>query len=320
MGAWSPYVGGDHPTSQAQIGGARVGAAVGYLAAATTPTWREVDGRLVLLQGVGFTSGSLLGAGIPLSTGIEGPVRGMALPMILGGVAGHLGGSLAAPAYQLGAHDALLLPLLQGWAVYQSVGWGICGANVGASAQATGFALTSLGLGTAAAWGVPAVIELTPAQTTLAFSSSLWGTWYGAWGSFLVGAPASERLPPTLAAGDVALILGALPEAFGWRPGWGQVAALNGGAALGAGLGALVGVLTSPDARTIGAASLVGTTAGVVGGAFAARALGGEAQAAAPARSRRLPFSVGFAATPWVDEAGGLGAHVQLELVERRAP
>ena len=324
VGGWAPFIALEEPGHLHRTGGMAVGLGAGYAVAAATSPLFQVDGKLLGLQGLGFATGTAIGAGIPLSTGIEAHPRGMVLPMLIGGVAGHVGGSLLAPSYQLQQADAYFLPLLQGWAVYQTIGWAIYGDQAATGRQAAGFALTAAGVGTAAAWTVPAVVDLSPPQTVLAFSGSLWGTWYGAWGAYLTQVPAGRRLAPTLVAGNIGLIGAALPEAFGWRPSWAQVGVINGGGALGAGLGALVGVLASPDAATIGTASLIGTTAGFVGGGLAASKLddGDGASAAAlvlpqPAWAAHLPFRTSLSATPWQDDEGELGAWVQADLTRR---
>jgi len=326
IGAWSPLMFSANPPAGQSDGGALIGLGAGYLVANATAPLMEVDAKLLGLQTLGFATGTAVGAGIPLATGRESHPRALVIPMLAGGVLGHVGGSLLAPTYQLQQHDALLLPLLQGWAIYQAIGWGIYGADRGSGSQGAGFALTAAGTSTVAAWTVPAVIDLAPAQTVLAFSGSLWGTWYGAWSAYLLDVPDGRRLAPTLVAGNVGLVAAALPEAFGWRPSWSQVGVINGGGALGAGLGALVGVLASPDASTIGTASLIGTTAGLVGGGLAARGLDDGAAASAvdlvlpqPAWTARLPFRASFSAVPWTDDEGGTGALVQAQLHERRS-
>ena len=324
VGGWAPFVALEQPGYGQRTGGMLVGLGGGYLVAAATSPLFDTDAKLLGLQGLGFAAGSAIGAGIPLSTGIEGHPRGMVLPMLIGGVGGHVGGSLLAPSYQLNKADAYFLPLLQGWAVYQTIGWIIYGDQATDQRQAAGFGLTAAGVGTAAAWTVPAVVDLSPPQTVLAFSGSLWGTWYGAWGAYLAQVQAGRRLAPTLVAGNVGLLGAALPEALGWRPSWAQVGVINGGGALGAGLGALVGVLASPDAATIGTASLIGTTAGFVGGGLAASRMddGEAADTAAlilpqPAWRARLPFRASWTAAPWQDDDGGVGAWVQADLTRR---
>jgi hypothetical protein len=326
LGSWSPLILWEDPDGQRRRGGTRVGAAAGYLAATASAPWLEIDRRMLGLQTLGFTTGNLLGAGIPLATGIEGHPRGVVLPMTIGAVAGHIGGALVAPSYQLDRYDRLLLPLLQGWAAYQAIGWGVYGGNNADGRQAAGFALTSLGAGTALAWGAPAVVSLAPPQTTLAFTGSLWGTWYGAWGSYLLDRPAGKHLGTVLWAGDVGLVAAAAPSLMGWRPSWSQLGILNGAGAAGAGLGALVGVLASPDAQTIGVASLVGTTVGLSAGAVVVGKQGSQGDydpvASVPAaRDWRLslPVELGLSAAPWRDEDGGTGAYLQLNAVERRA-
>lgn len=159
----------------------------------------------------------------------------------------------------------------------------------------------------------------------LTVSASTWGTWYGAWSGYLLRAGPAETWAITLTTGDVALLGMAGATQLGLDPSWRQIGLVNAAGAAGAGFGALVGVLASPDPRTVSFASLIGTTVGLAGGSVLAvvRGPGGSETSAltlpGPRRPRlsKVPFLVMPMAAPWVGEDGDVGVMLQLTALER---
>jgi hypothetical protein len=327
IGAWLPWAIANQPTDQQRLGSLRIGVAGGYLASLGVSRVLEPSPKILGMQALGFSIGTLLGAGIPLSTPIEGYPRQAVIPLLIGGVGGQVIGTVIAPRYHLKSQDGLMIGVLSAWTAYQMVGWGLMASEQGLNdRRTTGIVLTTAGAGTLVAWGMPALFDSNPRQSVLIVTSSLWGTWYGAWSGYLLRARPAQTWTATLAVGDLALLGMAGVTAAGLDPSWRQIGLVNAAGAAGAGFGALIGVLASPDPRTVGFASLLGTTAGLAGGTLlAVLREPQESEDAATLswlgirrpRLQRVPFTVMPMAAPWVSDDGDIGVMVQLSAFER---
>jgi len=325
VGAWLPWVISNEPTSQLQRGSFQLGLAAGYLTSLGVSPWLEPTPKLIALQTLGFSVGTLIGVGVPISTPIEGTPRQAVIPMLLGGVGGQVLGTVIEPRYHLSSDDLIFAPLITAWAGYQVIGWSLFGDSAGLGGRRTaGVALTTAGVGLGLAWGLPMVVDPTPQQSVMMLSAGLWGTWYGAWSSYLLDASPAGTWAGTLTAGDVALLGATAVGAVGVEPSWRQVGLVNAAGAAGAGFGALVGVLASPDPRTVGFSSLVGTTLGLAGGtvlAIVREPAGSSSTLVLPGLRRprlgRLPFVLMPMAAPYVDAEGNTGVMVQLSSLPR---
>ncbi len=326
-GGWLPYALSNQPTAAQRTGSLRIGMAGGYLASLAVTPFMEPSPSLLGLQGLGFSVGTLVGAGVPLSLRHEGYPRMAVIPMLIGGAAGQVVGTLVEPHYRLTSRDPLMIAVLSTWTGYQMAGWASWAeARDMGTRRKAGFVLTTAGFGTALAWGLPAVLDASSQQSVMVLSASLWGTWYGAWSGYLLQLEPDQAWVSTLTAGDVALLGFAAGSHLGLDPTWRQLGMVNAAGAAGAGFGALVGVLASPDPRTVGFASLVGTSLGLAGGTVLAVVRGqpvGEDNSLSLVpglrrpRLSRVPFMVLPMAAPWVDEDGDVGVMLQLSALER---
>ncbi len=326
FGAWLPWALANSPTDRQRLGAERISLAAGYLASVGVSRFLDPEPRVLGMQALGFSVGTLVGAGFPLMNPNEAYPRQAVIPMLLGGAAGQVAGTLIEPYYRLNDDDAVLVPMLWAWTGYQMLGWGLMAESQGlGERRTTGVVLTTAGLGTLVTWGVPALIDPSPRQSVLILSSGAWGTWYGAWGSYLLRAQGGRAWAGTLLTGDAALLGMAGATALGFDPSWRQIGLVNAAGAAGAGFGALIGVLASPEARTVSFSSLVGTTVGLAGGTVLARFRepnAGGPSALGPWRPHRprlakVPFHVLPMAAPWVSDDGDVGVLVQLAAFER---
>ncbi len=328
FGIWLPWALHHQPTATQRVGVARISLAAGYLASVGVSPFLDPDPKLLALQGWGFTVGSLIGAGIPLMNPEEAWPRQAVIPMLAAGLAGQVAATPVASRYQLRPEDSVLAAMLMGWTGYQMVGWGLMaeGQDLG-QRRTSGLVLSTAGVGTLVSFGLPALIDPSPRQSVMILSAGTWGTWYGAWGSYLLGANSAQTWTATLSTGDVALLGMAGATAFGFDPSWAQLGIVNAAGAAGAGFGALVGVLASPEPRTVSFASLVGTTLGLAGGTVLSAVRfpndgGATSSWVWPGLRRprltRLPVHVLPLAAPWVSEEGDVGVLVQLAGVGRQ--
>jgi hypothetical protein len=285
IGAWAPLLFSDHPEESQVGGGLRMGLGAGYLAAVALSPHVESSPRSASLQVGGMLAGNALGAGIPLALGAQEPARLVVGPMLAGGI-----------------------------------GWGVFGAHVseGKDTVPVGYALTAGGAGTLIAAGLAPFVELEPSESVLVASAGAWGSWYGAWAGTLFDLPSDAHWGLTLGAGNAFLVGSSLLVATSWHPTWGDVLRIDGLGLLGGSMGALAGVITSPDLDAVALGSLLGSTAGLAAGALlpgdgrARRTSGGGVLGILPEFA--LPFSTHVSASPWVDVEGRPGAWLQLDV------
>lgn len=320
LGGWMPFLFTDHPDGADTLAGLRVGLALGE-AGALASLWTPPVERSVGLQAAGAGIGAALGAGIPLAAGMDTQARSVVGPMMIGSVGGQVLGAVAAPRYRLAGGDGLLLGVVETWAAYQTVGWAAYGDHTSdAGGQPAGYALTSAGAGSLAALVLPEVTDFDAAQAVMTGAGGAWGTWYGAWASELAHAPPSTDWLVTLLAGDTGLITAAAAQANGWHPSWAQTGVINGAGMTGGALGALAGVVVSPDIEGAAVGALSGSTLGLASGFWLANQLDEGSPTSRSARGirhgRRLPLAASFTAMPMPGADGTTGAFVQLDVVE----
>jgi hypothetical protein len=303
----------------------RLGLGAGYLAGVVLSPYVNLYPRSVGLQLGGMAAGNALGAGIPLALGYGEEARWVVAPMLAGSVAGQVAGLALAPTYEVSGSDALLMGTIETWALYQGLGWGLF-VNLSDSdledGQGFGMGLAIAGGGTIVAGTLAPLVDFTPAEAALVGSGAAWGTWYGAWGGHLAGLSPEQHWLTTLVAGNAGLAGTAAIAGAGWDPGWRQVGLIDSAGLLGGTVGAMAGVIASPNTETVAAGSLVGSTAGLVAGAVLARKVGpGSTERShallIPLPRVDLPFRARVSAAPWLDEEGGTGALLSLDVVER---
>jgi len=326
IGAWSPFLFTSKPKENEITGGLRLGLGGGYVLSRFIAPFGPADARSLGLQAAGFTAGAALGAGIPLAVGVEPQEdlvqrRTVIVPMLIGGALGHIGGAAIAPHYNLSDNDAALLSVLGAWTAYQAAGWSAYSSIESEdTSQHLGNVLTAAGGGTALALGMAPVIELEPAESLLAASFGGWGTWYAAWGGYLMGFDSRETWALTLTAGNVALLGSAALMAGPVRADWGDLAYIDGLGLIGAASGAMIGLVASPDDEPVATLGLIGSTVGLGAGLyFAARKPGGNNPIGALSVADLgidIPGEAKVAVRPWVDEAGDPGVWVDLSVTD----
>ncbi len=323
LGAWTPNLFSDDPLPSHTRGAGRLGAGAGYLTALGLSQLGEPKPARVFVEGLGFSAGSLIGAGVPLLAGAESPDAAWVGPMLASGVAGHAATALLAPAATYTLDEGLMIGGLGVWGGVQAATWSAWADDHPdrfVSSQVQGMGLMLTGVTGAVAMGLPAFTETTPADAAMSLSLGLWGSWLGAWSASLVD-PEPDLRPAGLVSGDGALAVGLATTASVWDPSWGQVGVLNGLAVSGATTGALIGIAASGEPRPIRLGTVIGSGVGVAGGLAMALAMpsGDSELSLAPPlpRLRELPFRASFTGGPWVDEDGGDGWQVQVTLLER---
>jgi hypothetical protein len=327
IGLWSPLLITDNPDPQQMLGGFRLGVGLGAVSGALLSPHMELYPRSVALQLGGAGAGAAVGAGVPLALGIDGHPRAVVGPMLLGGLGGQALGAALAPGYELTASDALLMGTIETWALYQGLGWTAFihqSSDEIEPAQSLGMGLTIAGAGTLVAGAMGPLTEFDTAESAMVASGGIWGTWYGAWGGQLAGLDPEWHWLTTLAAGNVGLVGTAAAAGGDWNPDWRTVGVVDGMGAVGGAVGAMVGVIASPDMDAVAAGALLGSTGGLVGGALLTR---NTQLGAGPKLGRRgpwlpvprldLPFHTRVSAGPWVAESGDPGAMVSLSLLEK---
>lgn len=323
LGAWSPYLFTDRPTTLQTSGGLRLGLGAAYLGGValsgigTQPSWRSVG-----LQTTGLAAGSALGAGIPLAIGGDGTVSEVVGPMLGGALAGQVLGAMVSPRYDLSPDDAYLMSTLGAWTAYQTVGWGIlAGQTQEGGTRPLGYALTAGGAGTLLTMVAGPAIDVPPPASFQLLASGGWGTWFAGWGANLADLDAEDQLLVTLAGGDAAIVGTAVAEAAGLRPTWSDLGIVNGVGAVGAGLGGLVGVVFLYDENDLDTTVVVPAVAGsavglVTGTVLAAMDDGGSRGALALPTLRGIDLRPSLSVRPWADEERRPGVFVELRMDE----
>jgi hypothetical protein len=325
IGLWSPFLISDDPSPQQVLGGMRLGLGAGAVSGVLLSPHMDLYPRSVALQLGGAGAGAAVGAGVPLALGLDGTPRAVVAPMLLGGLGGQALGAALAPSYELTASDALLMGTIETWALYQGLGWAVFiqESNPGLEpSQSVGMGLSIAGAGTLVAGAMGPLTEFEIAESAMVGSGGIWGTWYGAWGGQLAGLEPEWHWLATLAAGNVGLVGTAAAAGGDWDPDWRTVGLVDSMGVLGGAVGAMVGVIASPDMDAVSAGALLGSTGGLVGGALLSRntQLGFQPRLRGPLLPRpraNLPFHTRLSAGPWMAESGEPGAMVSLSLHEK---
>lgn len=324
IGLWTPTLLGVDNSAYYTWAGARLGLGLGYLGSYGLAAIGEPDARSFLLQTALAGTGNALGAGLPMLIGpSDGSAAGVVGPMLLGSVAGQVTGAVLAPRYVATSDDVLWMAGAETWTAWQGVGW-TAYVSPTSERRGVGAGLSLFGAGTALTLASAPFAELTPAETTLLFTTAGWGSGLGALTGVAAGVDGRTNLAISLGTGDIALVGAGLALAAGAEPGWGTVARVNGGLAFGGALGALGAVVFAYDAdsgATAAAASLIGAGAGLTGALLLRSPRGrdtGHAALLPPSlRLPRLPVQASFSAAPWTSESGASGAYVAVQGRER---
>jgi len=321
IGAMSPYLFTDNPSQRQITGGLRAGTGLGYAGALALSAAGNPSPKSATLQGIGITAGNALGAGIPLSLGKEGPTRAVVGPALAGGVGGQILGAAIAPHYDLSGDDAFLLGTLGAWTSFQTAGWvTYATATSDTSARPLGYGLTAGGSGTLLAMGLAPVLDVPASGSMMMLSGGGWGTWYGSWAAQLGSGDSDSAWLATTAAGNGGLLGVAAAEAAGWNPTWKDVGYIDGMGLLGGAAGGLAGVIflyEDDNWDPLIVSTLVGSTAGLAGGAVLAARNPHRGKTKAPQLDLgRGTWRPRFEARPWMSDDGDPGAWVQVSLDE----
>jgi hypothetical protein len=226
--------------------------------------------------------GGFLGLAIPAAFGAEEP-EPYGAGLILGAPAGFFLSRAYAGSRPLTDGQAGVINFGSFWGTWQGFGWSevfnlgdeeVCevdfcyteeSGTAGWAAAVVG-GLTGLGVGLLAAKA-----PVAPGTSTLIFSSSLWGTWYGFALGTLFDAEDDDLLAATLAGGNIGL-LAAIPAAHAWKPTRSQVRLASAGGLMGGIVALGIGILADVDDEK-GAVAIIsaGVTAGLIGGAVLGR-------------------------------------------------
>jgi hypothetical protein len=323
-GAWMPTLFSSSPDESLVTGSLKLGLGTGYIASLGMASFMAPEKQdAIALPLLGFTSGTAMGAGIPMAAGLSGD--SVVAPMLAGGLVGHATGALLSQRYTFSEDDIILSGTLGAWTAYQSVGWGAVAANSStiSEEQGIGYGLTTLGTGMLVATVSPALVDLSPSESAMVASGGLWGVWYGAWTGRAVSADPSVSMPLTLLSGNAALLSTAAIASTDWDPSWRDVAQFDGMGLLGGALGAGIGVIASPKLETVAIGSLAGSTIGLIGSTFLSSDDGTSMASAGQLPMRQpgwlpprphldLPFRANWSVAPWQAEDGSTGGWVQL--------
>ncbi len=261
--------------------------------AGTTFTLRGTDGVLPpdVTGGAwtGFVYGSAFGLGVGLGSATRD--QGLGATTLVGGALGSAAGGYLAhlDADAVSGNDAAVSTLGAGWGLYQAIGRAV--ATEANDPKLLG--LVPL---------VPAVVggglAVASPYTDVDWGSSLATTSVGLWGSHVGGVVTTLVVPRdatrhpiltgVLVGGDVGLVGGAvlMHPALGVDPA--VVGFADAGGLLGGATATLVVALASGERDSLLVASLVGSGAGMAGGALL-----GNALVRSPARATLVPSSLG---------------------------
>jgi hypothetical protein len=278
LGAWLPVaVAGDAATPGRIGGGLMLGAGLGFLAAVAAAQAVEASPATVRSSFLLAVYGSFLGAGVPLlfpgST-----IDQISISMLVGGVVGAGLGLLGGEDIRFRGQHASFVGLGTAWGLWQGLGWASWAAARGNAdgGQVAGGAFVGLAGGAMVGLAVSHLVPLSPWDAVALGAGGGWGTWIGAWGgAYLVSAPGSMIDPANtllyaLVLGDIgmAAVGVLLTPAIGINPVAVGLTSLGGLA--GAALGSLAVALVTQEARPIILGNLIGTGAGLLGGAILA--------------------------------------------------
>jgi hypothetical protein len=330
-GTWAPFLMSDSPSGQQVMGGLRMGLGAGYVGGLTlSRAMGPQTFQDIFLQGAGWGAGAALGAGIPMLLGVDESVSQIVAPMLAGGLAGHAAGAAFSPTYNVNGKDLAFTALLEAWTGYQAIGWALYMSEAYGydDRAAVGGFLTTAGAGTLMAFVLPTRVNLEIAETTMVASAGGWGTWYGGWVGELMELDPQTHLVALLGAGDAALLGTAALASGSWDPDWTDVAVLNGAGLAGGAMGAMAGVVASPERKSLAAGALVGSTAGLGIGWWMTQ--NGAADAVSLDWNPKLPRLPGSVLprthlkalptlAPWMDSDGNPGAWFQLLVLQTGA-
>lgn len=322
LGLWTPYLFEPDPAPERFLSGLQVGLGAGWLGtlavAPLTPSRQSVA-----LQSTGIGVGQALGAGIPLALGAGDTPSHVVGPMMAAGIVGQALGATVAPHYDLDPDQAFTLATLETWTAFQAAGWATWGwsDDEDRGLAPWGYALTAVGAGTVTSMVAAPLLPARPAGTLMGVSGGAWGAWFGACGSHLAGVDTPTSWNVTLNAGNGALLATTVATSTFWRPAWKDVAVVDGAGVIGGALGAMVGVIASPEEDAVVVGAVAGSAAGLVTGALVGLPLEGadRLDGGLPRLPRvRLPFQTRFSLAPWTDREGQPGAWIQVEAGRRR--
>jgi len=291
LGAWLPVaVAGGDATGGRVGGGLMLGAGLGFIAAVAAAQAVEASPATVRSSFLLAVYGSFLGAGVPLL--FQGStIDQVSISMLVGGVVGAGLGLLGGEDIRFRGQHASFLGLGTAWGLWQGLGWASWAAARGTvdGGQVAGGAFVGLAGGAMLGLAFSHLVPLSPWDAVALGAGGGWGAWIGAWGgAYLVSAPGSTTDPANtllyaLVLSDIGLAaVGVLlTPALGINPVAIGLTSLGGLA--GAALGSLAVALVAQEARPIILGNLIGTGAGLLGGAILAAVL------KLPAPPRREP-------------------------------
>ncbi len=249
-------------------------ALTGLGAAWGTAAYVDLPGDVTTGAWTGVAYGSAIGLGLGLGSATRD--EGLGATTLVGGALGTVAGGYLAhgdPA-PVSADDVALSALGAGWGLYQAIGW--IAVSDASDPRLAGLVPLVPGL-------VGGGLAVASPTIQVDWGSSLAATSVGLWGSYVGGVVTTLAVPENasghpilsgvLLGGDLGLVGGAvlMHPALGVEPA--VVGFADAGGLLGGATATLVVALASGDRDSLLAASLVGSGAGMAGGAALGNAL-----------------------------------------------
>jgi hypothetical protein len=287
------------------------GLSLGFLAGkAFAATDRRVGGASLLGLGAGVASGVALAqvtdydssdVMFVFAVGSYGKVLGLSVPMLADARDPALAtGTLVGSVISLGAAHLLrqklefnsgavpFVVLSTAVGYWHGLALGRADSNLN-ERQQTGAILLGAAAGGLLAMPLVQVISPTSTEVLALAGGAFWGTWFAAWGAALANSDESKTWRLTLAASDVGLATAAVLVSPLCGVDSRRIGVANLGGLAGAGLASLAAALASKNNDTVITANLIGSGAGLVGGAILAASL---ELSPLPARGAGTSYSV----------------------------
>lgn len=157
----------------------------------------------------GAIYGGWLGIAVPWAFGAE-ELSAYGAGLLVGSPTGLLAGRALARSGPMSQGQARAIRWGSIWGTWQGLGWrDVLGLGTSEGAPATAAIVGGLG-GIAVAAALARTREIDVPTSTAVELGSLWGTWFGLWSGFALGAEEDTLIAVTLLSGNAALLASAL--------------------------------------------------------------------------------------------------------------
>jgi hypothetical protein len=260
-----PYAIGTE-TSRGRSAAGFLGVGLGFAAGAALAQLTELDPNDIALAWLIGSYGKLAGFGIPLLAGSGGAAQ--ARGTLLGSAAALSAAYVAVPRIALRDGDLALVALGTGLGFWHGLAFGDSTSSLDGD-QAAGLTLLGVSVGGLGSLALSQALRLSNTEVLALGGGAFWGTWFTTWAGVLADDPDTDLRWAAL-AGDAGLAAGALLVS---KVDARRIGVANLGGLAGAGLASLGVALATRDNDKVIVANLIGSAAGLAGGAVLAAAI-----------------------------------------------